>query len=60
MEGQTLLTDGRNVAETAGLLGYGHPQHFTRQLKDHFGLTPTAFRRNNWTQIFLRKIIHIS
>ncbi len=43
---QTLLTDGHTVAETADLLGYEHPQHFTRQFKNHFGLTPTAYLRS--------------
>lgn len=41
---QTLLADGHSVAETADLLGYEYPQHFTRQYKNHFGQTPSAFR----------------
>lgn len=40
---QTLLVDGHSVAETADLLGYEHPQHFTRQFKNHFGQTPSMF-----------------
>ena len=43
---QTLLAAGRTVGETADLLGYEHPQHFTRQFKNHFGITPTAFQHN--------------
>ena len=43
---QTLLIGGHTVAETAELLGYEHPQHFTRQFKNHFGMTPTALKKN--------------
>lgn len=41
--GQSFLANGHTVSETADLLGYEHPQHFTRQFKNHFGVTPTAF-----------------
>ena len=36
-----LLISGSTVTETAEQLGFEHPQHFTRQFKQHFGVTPT-------------------
>ena len=40
---RALLISGSTVTETADLLGFEHPQHFTRQFKTHFGVTPTMF-----------------
>ena len=42
---RTLLASGHTVSETASLLGYEHPQHFSRQFKSHFGHTPTSYSR---------------
>ncbi len=37
---QVLLAEGRTVAETASALGFDYPQHFSRQFKVHFGVSP--------------------
>ncbi len=34
------------IAETSERLGYDYPQHFTRQFKKHFGLTPSDFLKS--------------
>ncbi|MBQ9645623.1 MAG: AraC family transcriptional regulator [Prevotella sp.] len=48
---QTLLLQGATISETAKSLGFEYPQHFTRQFKKHFGITPSAFlQKNNWEQ----------
>ena len=40
---QTLLLGGSTISETAESLGFEYPQHFTRQFKKYFGMTPTEF-----------------
>ena len=40
---QTLLLQGETISETAESLGFEYPQHFTRQFKKYFGMTPTEF-----------------
>jgi AraC-like DNA-binding protein len=42
-QGKTLLMNGHNVNETAHLLGYEFPHHFTRLFKKVTGITPTGF-----------------
>ena len=42
---QSLLMAGSTVTEAAEQLGFEYPQHFTRQFKKHFGLTPSEFIR---------------
>lgn len=37
---QALLAEGRTVAETAAALGFYYPQHFSRQFKAFFGVSP--------------------
>ncbi len=40
---QELLVSGMQVTEVAEQLGFDYPQHFTRQFKNHFGITPSEF-----------------
>ena len=42
---QQLLMSGATISETAESLGFDYPQHFTRQFKKHFGITPSDFIR---------------
>ena len=40
---QQLLMGGATISDTAESLGFDYPQHFTRQFKKHFGVTPSDF-----------------
>lgn len=40
---QTLLAEGKTVSETAAALGFDYPQHFSRQFKKQFGISPKHF-----------------
>ena len=40
---QQFLMSGTTISETAERLGFDYPQHFTRQFKKHFGVTPSDF-----------------
>jgi len=42
-QGKNLLMNGYNVNETAHLLGFEFPHHFTRLFKKVTGITPTEF-----------------
>ena len=42
-QGKNLLMNGYNVNETAHLLGFDYPHHFTRLFKRLTGMTPTEF-----------------
>jgi AraC-like DNA-binding protein len=42
-QGKNLLMNGHNVNETAHLLGFEYPHHFTRLFKKVTGITPTEF-----------------
>ena len=42
-QGKNLLMNGHNVNETAHLLGFEFPHHFTRLFKKVTGITPTGF-----------------
>ena len=42
---QQLLMSGATISETAESLGFDYPQHFTRQFKKHFGVTPSEYIR---------------
>uniref|UniRef100_A0AB33IXH0 Helix-turn-helix domain-containing protein n=1 Tax=Prevotella sp. GTC17254 TaxID=3236794 RepID=A0AB33IXH0_9BACT len=37
---QSLLAEGKTVSETAFALGFDYPQHFSRQFKAFFGVSP--------------------
>lgn len=38
-----LLVGSTPIGQVAEQLGFDYPQHFTRQFKSHFGITPTQF-----------------
>lgn len=42
-QGKNLLMNGNNINETAGLLGFEFPHHFTRLFKKVTGITPSEF-----------------
>ena len=42
-QGKNLLMNGHNVNETARLLGFEYPHHFTRLFRKVTGITPTEF-----------------
>ena len=42
-QGKNLLMNGHNVNETAHMLGYDFPHHFTRLFKRMTGITPSQF-----------------
>ena len=42
-QGKNLLMNGHNIGETALLLGFDFPHHFTRLFKKTTGITPTEF-----------------
>ena len=44
-QGKNLLMNGHNVNETAHLLGFEFPHHFTRLFKRATGVTPSEFLR---------------
>lgn len=45
-QGKNLLMNGHNISETAHLLGFDYPHHFTRLFKKVTGITPTDFLGN--------------
>ena len=45
-EAKTLLMKGMSVGDTAGLLGFEYPHHFSRLFKKVTGRTPTEFLRH--------------
>ncbi|MFV0681111.1 AraC family transcriptional regulator [Ottowia sp.] len=46
---QRLLHQPRTTAFSIGLdVGFSSPETFTRSFKAHFGMTPTAWRRDGW------------
>ena len=42
-QGKILLMNGHNVNETAHMLGFDFPHHFTRLFKRMTGITPSQF-----------------
>ena len=42
-QGKNLMMNGNNIGETARLLGFEFPHHFSRLFKNVTGLTPTGF-----------------
>lgn len=46
-EGKSLIWEGRNsFSQIATLLHYSSANHFSKQFKDHFGLTPSQYARS--------------
>lgn len=45
-QGKSLLMNGHNISETARLLGFDYPHHFTRLFKKATGLTPTEYLKH--------------
>ncbi len=46
-QGKNILMNGHNINETAHLLGFEFPHHFTRLFKKVTGITPTEFLGKN-------------
>ena len=44
-QGKNLLMNGHNINETAHLLGFDYPHHFTRLFKKMTGLTPREYTK---------------
>ena len=44
-QGKNLLMNGHNINETAHLLGFDYPQHFTRLFRKITGLTPSEYTK---------------
>lgn len=42
-QGKSLLMNGHNINETAHMLGFDYPHHFTRLFKKVTGITPSQF-----------------
>ena len=45
---QLLRRSGLSVAEVAYACGYENPNHFSRTIRERFGVTPTELRRRRW------------
>lgn len=45
---QMLRRSGLSVAEIAYRCGYENANHFSRRIKEHFGVPPTVLRRRRW------------
>lgn len=40
-----LLQKGKTVSETADLVGYKNPQHFTAAFKGYYGMLPSELKK---------------
>ena len=43
------LRRGTSVSETAALVGYRHPAHFSAAFRERFGVVPSAYREDGAT-----------
>jgi len=47
-----LLLDGEyNVSEISYAVGYNDPHYFSKSFKEHFGVTPSAYAKSNWSEV---------
>ena len=46
---RAMLIAGHTIAETAEAIGFDYPQHFTRQFKKYYGVTPSTFQKTTHT-----------
>ena len=44
---KNILMSGRSISETAYMLGFDYPHHFTRMFKNKTGITPGEYMRGN-------------
>jgi AraC-like DNA-binding protein len=44
---QLILEEGSNIAEVAYSCGFNDEKYFRKCFKEFFGMTPTAFRKEN-------------
>ena len=42
---KNILMSGRSISETAYMLGFDYPHHFTRMFKNKTGITPSEYMR---------------
>ena len=52
-QGKNLLMNGHNIGETAHLLGFEYPHHFTRLFKKTTGITPSEFLGKTSGRVFV-------
>lgn len=53
---KNILLEGKTISETAKLLGFEYPQHFTRQFKKQYDISPTQWLLDNDNTTNGRKI----
>ena len=44
---KNILMSGRSISETAYMLGFDYPHHFTRMFKNKTGITPGEYMRGH-------------
>ena len=44
---RNLIVSGHTVSETAAMLGFDYPQHFTRMFKKYYGLSPRSYAKRD-------------
>ena len=61
-QGKNLLMNGHNVSETAHLLGFEFPHHFTRLFKKVTGITPSEFLDpgSSWTIVDTEDVLGVN
>lgn len=59
---RNLIVSGHTVSQTAAMLGFDHPQHFTRMFKKYHGLSPPKLRKARFeitllSSVFLHRLL---